>query len=317
VFSGGATPDGKFLIGNVIRNNFLNTTSTTPGDVVLYELATGKVQKLATMQEPDSQVTSSAADEHWIVWMETDDPDAYDWHLFAANRETAEVHEVAAAETRDGHPVPGPLTFVWVSHGMVVWGQGVDAGIAQGSVDNAVVQRHDLATGTTETMARGAGNPTFSWPWIAWEEFPAQGTTRTVVRNLETGWAGTLDTLPATIVLDGSSAAYAAKDLHSIWLIDDVAGASTTEIASGVDGADYLQWPSLNARIVGWVQDDRSVVYDRAERGQVSLPVANGWSWGTAAGPNLVWFETDPGHAATEHPDWMVVADTRTFPILP
>lgn len=318
VFSGAGTPEGQFVIGDLVRNDFLNTTSTTPGDVVLYEVPTGKIQKLATMQAPNSQVTSASADEDWIVWMEADDADAYNWHLFAADRATRKVHEVAKADTKDGNPVPGPLTFVWVSHGSVVWGQAIGSGITEGSVGNAVVRRHDLTTGKTETLATSAGNPALSWPWIAWEEFPAQGSTRTVVANLDTGWKGTLETLPATIVLDRQSAAYSAKDLHSIWLIDDVMKPlSAMEIARGVDDADYLQWPSLNDRIVGWVQDDASVVYDRAEHRLVRLPVAHGWSWGTAAGPNLVWFETDPPHTATDHPDWIVIADTRTFPVLP
>lgn len=318
VFSGSGTPDGRFLIGDVVRNDFLDTTSSTPGDVVLYEVGTAKIQKLATMQAPNSQVTSASADEDWIVWMEADDADAYDWHLFAADRATLQVHEVARAATKDGNPVPGPFTFVWVSHGSVVWGQGAGSGITEGSVGNAVVQRHDLATGKTETIARAAGSPALSWPWIAWEEFPSQGSPRTVVANLDTGWKGTLDTLPATIVLDRQSAAYSAKDLHSVWLIDDVTEpSSATQIARGVDVADYLQWPSLNERIVAWVQDDVSVVFDRAEHRLVRLPVAHGWSWGTAAGPNLVWFETDPAHTATDHPDWAVIADTRTFPVLP
>jgi hypothetical protein len=318
VFSGSGTPDGRFLIGDVIRNHFLDTTSRRPGDVVLYEVASRKIQKLATMQAPNSQVTSASADEDWVVWMEADDADAYNWQLFAANRATGKVHQVAKADTKDGNPVPGPLTFVWVSHGSVVWGQGADTGISQGSVGNAVVRRHDLASGTTTTIAKGAGNPTLSWPWVAWEEFPAEAAARTVVANLDTGWTGALDVAPPSIVLDGQSAAYSTKDLHSIWLLDDVmAPSSATEIARGANVADYLQWPSLNERIVGWVQDDVSVVFDRAEHRLVRLPIAQGWSWGTVAGPNLVWFETDPTHTATDHPDWAVVADTRSFPVVP
>jgi hypothetical protein len=317
VFSSG-TPDGRFLIGSVLRNNFLDTSTSIPGDVVLYDIEAEKVLKLAAMQAANSQVTSSAADENWIVWMEADDPDAFDWHLFAADRRTLQVREVAKATTKDGKAVPGPFTFVWVSHGSVVWGQGIDSGIIKGDVANAVILRHDLATRTTETIASAAGSPALSWPWVAWEEFPSPGSPRTVVANLDTGWKGSLDTLPATIVLNGRSAAYSAKDLHSIWLIDDVtAPSSATQIVRTDGVADYVQWPSLNERIVAWGQDDDSVVFDRAERRLVRLPVANGWSWGTTAGPNIVWHETDPSHTAADHPDWVVVADTRTFPVVP
>ena len=61
---GAGTPDGRFLIGCVLRDNFLDTKGTAPGDVALYEIATGKVQTLAPMQRPDSQMISAAADDN-------------------------------------------------------------------------------------------------------------------------------------------------------------------------------------------------------------------------------------------------------------
>ena len=318
-FSGAGTPDGRFLIGCVLRDNFLDTKGTAPGDVALYEIATGKVQTLAPMQRPDSQMISAAADDNWIAWMESDDADAYNWSLFAADRATGEVHEVARAATRDGHPVPGPLTFIGLSHGSLVWGQAIGDGITRGNLANAVVNRHDLASGKTETVATAAGSPAFSWPWLVWEEFPAGGQRRSKVTNLETGATEQTDTVPATIVLDGGSAAYSAADLHSIWLIDDVSKPSSgVAIAHGIDDADYLQWPSLNDRLVAWSQDDASTVYDRAEHRLVHLPVANGWSSGIVTGPNVVWTERDPGHdPSADHADWIVVADTGTLPVLP
>ena len=215
--------------------------------------------------------------------------------------------------------MPGPLTFIGLSHGSLVWGQAIGDGITRGNLANAVVNRHDLASGKTETVATAAGSPAFSWPWLVWEEFPAGGQRRSKVTNLETGATEQTDTVPATIVLDGGSAAYSAADLHSIWLIDDVSKPSSgVAIAHGIDDADYLQWPSLNDRLVAWSQDDASTVYDRAEHRLVHLPVANGWSSGIVTGPNVVWTERDPGHdPSADHADWIVVADTGTLPVLP
>lgn len=67
---------------------------------------------------------------------------------------------------------------------------------------------------------------------------------------------------------------------------------------------------------MAWSQDDSSTVYDRSEHRLVDLPVSTGWSSGMVSGPLLVWFEADPVSPASDHPDWMVVADTMTFPVL-
>jgi hypothetical protein len=316
VYSGSATPDGRFLIGSLLRNSFLETPGIKPGSVVLYEVATGKVTTLASMRVPTSLVFSASADEDWIVWQEAADSAGYDWRLFAADRATLHVHEVARAAVSGGRSVPSPLSFVSVSRGIVVWGQAIGTGVEEGSVANAVVLRADLATGTTTTVATAAGSPAFSWPWLAWSVFPADAPRELRFANLETGWTGSSPTVPASIALSGSSAAYAAADLHSIWLVEDVTNATAAvEIARGVDDADYLQWPSINERILAWSQDDSSLVYDRADHRLVSLPVSTGWSSGMVSGALLVWFEADPVKPSADHPDWVVVADTGTFPV--
>jgi hypothetical protein len=154
-----------------------------------------------------------------------------------------------------------------------------------------------------------------SWPWAAWLSLPRGGPWRTVFSNLETGWSGSIRDTPAVIALDGPSAAFGAADSHSIWLIDDVAAQSAArQVARGADETDYLQWPSLDARIVAWAQNEQSIVYDRALGQLVTLPVGHGWASGWAAGPNLVWAEDGPTTPTTGHPDWFVVVDTATLP---
>lgn len=242
VYSGPATPDGRYLIGSLLHNDFLETPGKKPGSVVLYEVATARITTLAQMQSPGSQVFSASADDDWIVWQEAGDAEGYDWRLFAADRETRQVREVASAAVSAGAAVPSPVSPVSVSHGILVWGQAIGTGVAEGSVANAVVLRADLATGRTTTVATAAGSPAFSWPWLAWSVFPADSPRELQFANLETGWTGSSPTVPASIVLSGHSAVYAAADLHSIWLIEDVTAAgATTEVAHGVDNGDFLQ----------------------------------------------------------------------------
>jgi hypothetical protein len=313
------TPDGRFLIGTVDRNDFANTTSTRPGDAVLYEIGTATLRTMATLGHPDSQMLSAAADDDWVVWQEAaDQPNFLDWHLYAYSRATSTVREIAKATRSDDHPVTGPISFVWLSHGVAVWGQAIGQGAEPGHLENAVVRRADLATGKVSTVATSAGWPALSWPWLAWEEFPDGGAQRAVVTNLETGWKGSLPVVPPVIALDGPSAAFGAPDSHSIWLVDDVTRPETAaEIAHGATKADYLEWPTLNARIAAWAQNEASIVYDRAEHRLVTLPIDSGWSSGVVAGPNLVWEEQDPGHPGSGDYGSVIVLDTTTLPVIP
>ena len=314
VFANAGTPDGRYLIGSVMREHFLDV-SGSPGDAALYEVATGRIVRMARLQSPDSRVQSASSDGRWVVWQEASDSDGFDWRVYAYSLADRRVKEVARATTVDGKAVPSPLNFVWASHGMAVWGQAVGGGVTQGDVSNSVVREADLATGSITTLATGAGSPALSWPWVAWEDLPKGGTWRTVFSNLETGWTGSMDATPPVLSIDGASVAFGAADNHSIWLIDDMTRpAEVTQVARGADETDYLEWPSLNERIVAWAQNGQSIVFDRLQHRLVSLPVAYGWASGWAAGPDLVWAETGPTFAQTGRPDWFVVLDTRTLP---
>ena len=307
------TSDGAYLIGSVQRDGFPDAPGR-PGYAALYEVATGRVLKMADLQTPDSQVWSASGDDEWVAWLEADDAAAYDWRLFSYSRRTGRVREVARASENGDKAVPGPMSLVWVGHGVVLWGQAVGTGVSQGDVSNTVVRRADLASGRVETLATSAGSPALSWPWVAWLSLPAGGSWRTVFRNLDTGWTDSMDQTPPVIALDGQSAAFGAADSHSIWLIDDVTRPSAVvQIARGADDTDYLEWPTLNSRIVAWAQNGDSIVYDRAERQLVVLPVGYDWASGWVAGPNLVWAEAGPTTLDTGHPDWFVVVDTTSM----
>lgn len=318
VFANAATPDGRYLLGSVQRDGFGQTPGTVPGEAALYEVGTGKVVSMSRLQAPDSQILSAASDGDWIVWAEAPDSSEFGWRIYAYSLSSRRVREVARAATHDGRPVAGPLSFVWASRGAAVWGQALGSGVTQGDVANAVVRRADLATGRITTLASSAGSPALSWPWMAWESLPAGGSWRTVFRNEQTGWRGSMDAAPPVLTLDGPSAAFPAADSHSIWLLDDITEASApTQVARGADDTDYLEWPTLNGRIVAWAQNGQSIVYDRTERRLVTLPVGSSWSSGTVAGPLLVWSEAGPDGQESGHAAWLDVLDTRGLPVRP
>ena len=318
VFANAGTPDGRYLIGSVQRDGFGTTPGGAPGEAALYEVASGRVVKMARLQASTSQVLSAAADGDWVLWQESPDQAGWGWRLYAYSLSTRRVHELARAATSGGQAVPGPLGFVSAGHGIAVWGQAVGSGLKEGDVSNAVVQRLDLASGRVTTVARSAGSPALSWPWLAWEELSPGGEWRLVASNLETGQRSSVPAASEAIALCGASAVYGAADNHSLWLIDDLAGPSAAvQVARGADVADYLEWPTLNGRIVAWAQNDFSIVYDRAERRLVALPVAYGWSSSTVAGPNLVWAEESAATAGSDHPATFAVLDTSTLPVLP
>ena len=77
--------------------------------------------------------------------------------------------------------------------------------------------------------------------------------------------------------------------------------------------------PTLNDRVIGWAQSNATVVFDRAERRLVSLPIPDGKrSAVTIAGPLMVWAEENAGTVPHRGwPDWLVIVNTDTLPVRP
>lgn len=320
VFANAATSDGRYLIGASRQDTAPpDAVHGVPGQAVLYEVASGKVVPMARLAFPSSQVLSAAGDGRWIVWQEAnDEPDFYNWRLRAYDRDTGSVREIARATTdAGGAPLPGPLSFVATGHGLAMWGQGVGPRVSAGSMQDAVVRRADLASGSVTTVAVSAGWPALSWPWAAWVVF--EGTGGYVhTTNLDTGRTSRLEIRPASLSLSGPNLAYNDAASLSVWLVDRVdVGGPGTMVARSPEG-NYLEWPTINPRIVAWAENGSSTVFDRARVQEVVLPVSSGWSSSTASGPLLVWEETDPSTPVSQGwPDRVAVVDTSVLPARP
>jgi len=330
VFDNAVTPDNQWLIGANEPRDFI-TNTTRLSYAVLYNIATRQMVTMHALLHPQSQILAASADDTWVVWSEADDqPNFFDWTLFAYNRQTGLVHQLALAVRAGGQPAPGPYPVPMVSAGRVIWGEALGP-VGPDTLDNAVVRIEDLATGQVRTLAKRAGNPDLAWPWVLWDQFTStagtDGTGAIVITNLSTGQTEQLAQQPASISMAGTSLAW--DDITSspqtgssstIYLLDDFTKGTNAYImlATGFD----QQYATLNDRLVGWSQSIVTQVYDRAERRLVTLPVTNGESDSWVGNRTLVWLEPEPKaqqdydtrHNLIPAPTWNII-DTSTLPV--
>ncbi len=324
VFENAATPDGQWLVGEAEPRNFIENT-TRPEFLVLYNVRTLEVKTLRQLQHPQSQILLGASlDGDWLAWAEADDnPTFFDWTLSVYNLRTGQSREVARAVRQGGKPVPGPWVAPIVSAGRLIWGQAVGP-VGSDTLDNAVVRLEDLATGSVTTLATRAGAPQLEWPWAAWGQFGATNDEGyEVIRNLETGEEHRLDAKPASLAMAGTSMVY--DDEKTAYLVDDFTHdpVQALAVARAIGLADYIQYVSLNDRLIGWIENEATRVYDRADRRLVDLPVTGHSSDSWVGGRLLIWTQPEPDdkqlydsqHNLTPTPT-LNVLDTTTLPVL-
>ena len=315
-FAQAATPDGRWLIGT----NMPRTEASGAVYAVLYSPTTRQMVTMRQLTDARSQIIWAWADDRWVVWTEAaDDPNFFAWHLYAYDRVNGSSKEIAQASMTAGKPVPGPLTRPFVDHGRVVWAQFIGP-FGPGTLRNAVVRMANLATGATTTLAVSAGQPTFSWPWVSWGVATGTGSGHTLLTNLETGAHLRLDVRPATLALTGTSVAYNDADSQALFLIDDIRRKPPNallvlraEPTSGI----HFEWPTLSARILAWAQVETTLVYDRAERRLVVLPVSHMAVSSWVGGRLLVWYDSiamQQGETRLPAPIIHVI-DTTTLPV--
>jgi hypothetical protein len=278
VFENAVIPDNQWLIGTDEPRDFLTNAGRRASYLSLYNVGTGQLLRLRALLHLASQVLAASADDHWIMWSEVaDQPNFFDWTLFAYNRQSGQVHQLAQAVTAIGQAVPGPSPLPVVNVGRAIWGEAMRP-VGPDTLDNAVVRLEDLASGQVTTLATGAGNPDLAWPWALWDQFDLSNGTATsttgqtpsyvVIKNLSTGQTERLADQPATIVIDGTSVAW--DDITStqqssssdVSLIDDITQ-GTNAYTQLVSGSDTFQYVTLNTRLVAWTAFSATEVYDR------------------------------------------------------
>lgn len=306
-----ATSDGQYLIGSLEPRDFSDNT-TRPSYLVLDNIATGALTTIRQLPNPQDQILAVGSDGDWIVWSEAaDQPNFFDWTLFAYNRRSGMSTQLAAAIHQNGQAIAGPYPTPSVSHDKVIWAEATGP-ITTDNYDNAVVQLTDLPTRQTTTVAPRASAPSMSWPWAAWAQESSGSNGYVALKNLATGQTLQLPQQPVTVTLSGTSAAY--DDVHSVNLLDDFTRDTAHPLLLvQVSDPNHLQFVTLNDRIVAFQSDTTAWVYDRLERRLVVLPVAAQEITAFVSGRLLVWWGQAP---AGQEPTLQVV-DTTTLPATP
>lgn len=296
VFENAATPDGAWLLGAVEPRNFIDNT-TERSVVALYNVATRQLVRIHPLLSPQSQIISASVDDSWVVWSEADDqPNFFDWTMFAYNRRTGAVRQLAQAVTDGGNPVPGPAPMPTVDQGRVVWGQAIGT-VSQATIDNAVVRMEDLTTGQVTTLATAAGSPAYQWPWVIWGQVTGGSGGFENLKNVQTGQETRLHVQAASLALSGKSLAYNDSGSLSGYLIDDFTSDPTQTkllLAFRADSGRHVEFLTMSDRLVAWREDGGVEVWDRTQQAFVQLPISNGASDSWVQGHLLVWFDPEP-----------------------
>jgi hypothetical protein len=216
---------------------------------------TGNVTIIRAFTNRASQVVSIVGDSNWIAWVEGSiQPSFVDWILYSYDRQSGQIRTLAAAPK--SHPIT-PIIQISMSHGVIVW----SAVEAPDGVYHVYSVNAD-GSGSINILAANAKGPQIVWPWVVYDVRPAApGTSATLARqNFETGqvqqMAGPADV--SYFAYDGEALAWISGDTNHIFL-QPTLDSAPIELHSG----HYLQFVTLNSRLVGWGQDEGALVYDR------------------------------------------------------
>ena len=322
VFQNVATPDGEWLLCTSNPREPLDKT-TRYSHLCIYNIATGQIKILQRLQSPQSQVLAAAASNRWVVWSESaDQPNFFDWKMFAYNLQSGAVRVVAQAAIVNGKPVVSGYPFPSLDGDHLTWGQAVGPIGDTAGYDNAVVRLADLSTGAVTKIAKKAELPRISWPWAVWHQQVTGTQGVLVVRNLDTGEQHETPepaSMQGLMNLSGSSLTYA--DTNGIYVVDDITQPTLhPQALSPSPSPMNAEFPTINDRLIAWDADNMSEVYDRLLHVYVTLPIATGHIETWVGNHTLLWIDQEaPEQAAKDPPGWLplptiYVLDTRTLP---
>jgi hypothetical protein len=228
--------------------------------VALMNLHTGVVTTIRTFP-PGWQVLSCALTGPWLIWQQaygaTYESFQMTWKIMALNLQTQELRQLDQSLLPNGQPAPPViLPYPSASNSTVVW-----TTFADNQADTEAV-RYDLATGQKTVLARNARFPIISWPWVAWGDGTKQGIE---FENLETQQQVFLDQRPSGSALDGTSFVEADGMYSTITLYPSITPdqiGTSEEVGQGING-DFVQFPTLNDRLVTWDSNYSLFAFDR------------------------------------------------------
>lgn len=297
-FTSAITPDGRRALVEIGPTHFANPQQL-PSFIAIYDFATGNFTRIRQIPDHAGYILTSAADDRYFVWLQTADQNTFKWTMWLYDLQTQQVQQIGQNSTNaQGQPVSGTYPTPWVSDGHLVWGQRIGA-VARPDVSNDVVKLMDLHTKQTQTIATSAGLPALAWPWLTLLQGDNKGGAVGAIKNLMTGqtlqWQDQDLPYLQSIAIRGHTIAYSmlAGNLTNVKYIDDFTQSTTpVTIIKGQSGDDYVDFVTLNDRVIGWGAAGTSVVqvWDRKLKRLVLLPP--GSKIGTTVFPTLVYWPT-------------------------
>ncbi len=267
----GITDDDQVCGVTVPMNSSYGTdNSQFMASVGLLNLHTGKITLLTTLpagdQSWDCTVTGS-----WVIWIQsfgnTLESLAVHWVIKAINRDTGEIRVIDQAKGADGQGQfvsirPNP----YASNGRVVW-TTYSSDIPNGTQS----EMYTFNTSTKTVLADNTSYPILSWPWVTWGD----GKQKAIVcENLETGQQVLLHMqyIPTTTAFHGTTFVYTNSDYSQVLIYPDITDPSLPSYViedKSIDGDSFSEFPTINNRLVSWVSDTTSLVFDRKLMRQV------------------------------------------------
>jgi hypothetical protein len=327
-FLNAATPDGQWLIGEVVPRAFVGSTSIIPY-LAAYNVHTRQIMRVHALSAPQRGISLVATDGTWIVWQEL-----YSGQMGA----TDGVIRILNWKTGDYREYPQAMMIsLAVENGKAIWSQITPNEPNAAAADQtAIVRLADLNAGTVTTLAQHATGAALAWPWAGWGvATDTSGGGYLQFKNLTTGQTSqtapvigqTIQALADSLTLHGVSAVFTMYYGSEVDEIPDVSRADIPQtifdnVKPGLGGA------STNGRLIAWGMSAGGPipqVFDSAERALVTLPTTSAQSYVAWTGANLLVWD-DPAPAAQQQADeaaglaplsTLCVVDTSALPTTP
>jgi hypothetical protein len=295
-----ATRDGKFLIGSTIRQSAADQERQA---FVLMDPASGAITQIKQFSNPAFQATYADADDQWVVWVEaSEQPNFDDWSMYSYNRSSRAVKVIARALIgQNGRPISGPTVIPRIDRGTVVW-PAVPTRVPLGT--HADVFSADLGTGVIRTIALDAVGPAISWPVVVYSQHvsdPDPNKLQVMAFNLQTGrrWAVTGVTSATYYAVNGDVLVWIDRNNAAVRLrnLDGTQDEVLIDFSPLGQGAGFVQFPSINERLVVWSQTGGAWAYDRKLKVRLQLASDDPLGYATVNGLGLNWFSVEPNAA--------------------
>lgn len=273
---------------------------------VMFNLHTGAITILQTLP-PGYQAVSCAVTGVWVIWAlvfgYTLESQQAHWKVMAVNRQTQEVRLLDQSILPNGQPAPqSTIPSPSADHGMAAWTTFAD------NDGHRAALLYDFASGHKTQLAIGTSFPLLSWPWVSWGDTNQRGV---VFKNLETQQQTVLNQHPSTTAFQGtafvaSDASYTQITLYPTATPDHLSAAYI--VGKSING-DFVQYPTVNDRLVTWDSNESLFAFDRKLQRLVQFPGITGNPIPLISSHYMIWVQLDAkGHLV------MDVLDTNTLP---